>query len=194
MTTEKYDRMCALVCEYHAHQSRNGGHVPYAQHCERVAHLLAFVLDKAGETTSAEREKILLAGLGHDLLEDTKIDPERLRLEFGEEVFAFISEVTNTEGDEHVSDYAEQLTTISDVAQLIKLADLTENALNASYAVHENGPEKTRYWCEVLMRPQYDVLRSRKCLTMPVGARLLQQFADYALKSMQYAVDRDPTY
>jgi hypothetical protein len=50
---------------------RNGGHVPYAQHCERVRHLLAFVLDETGEATGEERKNILLAGLGHDLLEDT---------------------------------------------------------------------------------------------------------------------------
>jgi guanosine-3',5'-bis(diphosphate) 3'-pyrophosphohydrolase len=63
MESESYDQMRAVVQQYHAGQTRNGGHVPYAQHCERVAHLLGYVLDKTGETTGAQRENILLAGL-----------------------------------------------------------------------------------------------------------------------------------
>jgi (p)ppGpp synthase/HD superfamily hydrolase len=90
MTTDKYDRMRALVLEHHAHQSRNGGHVPYVQHCERVRHLLAFVLDKTAEAMDEERENMLLAGLGHDLLEDTMTDRDALReilfREFGDGV------------------------------------------------------------------------------------------------------------
>jgi hypothetical protein len=58
----------------------------------------------------------------------------------------------------------------------------------ASYAVHENGTENTRRW-ESLMRPQYDLLKSRECITMPESARLLNQFAEYALAAMRRAVE-----
>jgi hypothetical protein len=69
MESESYDQMCAVV-----RQSRNGGRVAYAQHCERVADLLRYALDNTGEASGARRESILLAALGHDLLEDTDID------------------------------------------------------------------------------------------------------------------------
>jgi (p)ppGpp synthase/HD superfamily hydrolase len=110
--------MRAVVRQYHAGQTRNGGQVPYAQHCERVAHLLGYVLDKTREATAARRENILLAGLGHDLLEDTSIDRSSLSLRFGDP--ALISEVTNTRGDDHVSDYIDKLRSVSDAALLIK--------------------------------------------------------------------------
>jgi (p)ppGpp synthase/HD superfamily hydrolase len=178
MESESYDQMCAVVRQHHAHQSRNGGHVPYAQHCERVADLLRYALDKTGEATAARRESILLAGLGHDLIEDTNIGLEdivaaldrnaradigrsALAARFGEPVAALIFEVTNVAGDSHLSEYLDKLKTISDGALLIKLADLAENAMNASYAMHENGTENTRRW-ESLMRPKYDLLKSRE--------------------------------
>jgi (p)ppGpp synthase/HD superfamily hydrolase len=192
MESKSYDRMCAVVRQYHAHQSRNGGRVPYAQHCERVAHLLRYVLDKTAEATGAQRENILLAALGHDLLEDTSIDRSSLSGQFSDDVAALIWEVTNTRGDNHVSDYVEKLRTVSDAALLIKLADLAENTMNASYAVHENGTQATRYWEEALMRPQYEVLRSRACDTMPKSARLLNQFAEFALGAMRQAVGGEP--
>ena len=157
-----------------------------ARHCERVAHLLRYVLDKMAEATAALRDNILLAGLGHDLLEDTNIDRSSLSLRFGDDVVALISEVTNARGDDHVSDYVDKLRSVSDAALLIKLADLAENAMNASYAVHENGIQDTRRW-ENLMRPQYEALKSRACTTMPDSARLLNQFAEYALTAMQHA-------
>jgi (p)ppGpp synthase/HD superfamily hydrolase len=156
------------------------------------------VLDKTVEATGQQRENILLAGLGHDLLEDTMTDRDALReilfREFGNGVVTLISEVTNTKGNEHVAAYVQHLATISDSARLIKFADLTENALNASYAVHENGSEKTRHWLEDLMLPQYNLLQSRKSsTTMPESTRLLNQFADYALKAMQHAVASGPS-
>jgi (p)ppGpp synthase/HD superfamily hydrolase len=47
----------------------------------------------------AQRYNILLAALGHDLLEDTSIDPTSLLLQFGENVMALISEATIQSAD-----------------------------------------------------------------------------------------------
>ena len=70
---DKYERMRELVRARHRAQSRNGGKVPYAQHCERVAQLLAFVLDTTKEAQALDRENMVLASMGHDLIEDTEI-------------------------------------------------------------------------------------------------------------------------
>jgi (p)ppGpp synthase/HD superfamily hydrolase len=124
MESESYDQMCAVVRQHHARQSRNGGHVPYAQHCDRVADLLRYALGNTGEASGARRESILLAGLGHDLFEYTKIDRSALAAQFGEPVAALIFEVTNVAGDSHLSEYLDKLKTISEGVLLIKLADL----------------------------------------------------------------------
>jgi len=123
MESESYDQMCAVVRQHHAHQC---------------------ALDNTGEASGARRESILLAGLGNDLLGDTNIDCSALTAQFGEPVAALIFEVTNAAGDSHLGEYLDKLKTFSESALLIKLADLAENAMNASCAAHENGTENTR--------------------------------------------------
>ena len=62
-----YKQLLQLVKRGHAHQTRNGGHVPYWVHCYRVSKLLEGSLDKTKEGSPKERQVIILAALGHDL-------------------------------------------------------------------------------------------------------------------------------
>ncbi|MBW3003349.1 RelA/SpoT family protein [Candidatus Woesearchaeota archaeon] len=112
--------------EAHKGQKRVSGE-SYFSHCEYVAMLLTEL--KLNSTTIA-------AGLLHDILEDTKIRPQKLQDEFGPEIFNLVEGVTKIERislemtDEEKAQYIRKilLATIKDVRViLIKLVDRLHN-------------------------------------------------------------------
>jgi (p)ppGpp synthase/HD superfamily hydrolase len=79
------NKLIARAMEYaaQAHQgdTRKGGEVPYIVHPFEVAMILK---------ENAFEDKIVAAGLLHDLLEDTDVEKEDLRKEFGEEILTLV--------------------------------------------------------------------------------------------------------
>jgi hypothetical protein len=64
------------------------------------------------------------------------------------------------------------------------------NKIHQRETEHKDATDGTRYWLEGLMLPQYNLLQSCKSSNaMPESTRLLNQFADYAIEAMRYAVD-----
>src|SRR3954464_5923220 len=82
--TELLRRACARAEQAHAGQLRDSG-APYIEHPLEVAHILAN-LNSDGPT--------IAAGLLHDVVEDTSLDLETIRTEFGEEVARLVDGVT----------------------------------------------------------------------------------------------------
>lgn len=123
----------------HEGQKRSSG-APYFKHCEQVAMLLTEL--KLNSVTIA-------AGLLHDVIEDTKIRPNRLEAEFGKEIFNLVDGVTKIERislemtEEEKAQYIRKilLATIKDVRViLIKLVDRLHNMQTLKYL----GKEKQR--------------------------------------------------
>src|SRR5688572_7918928 len=77
-------RAYALAEEAHSGQLRDSG-APYIQHPLQVAETLADLTSDA---------PTIAAGLLHDVVEDTSVDLERIRHEFGEEVARLVDGVT----------------------------------------------------------------------------------------------------
>ncbi|MBD3337044.1 MAG: HD domain-containing protein [Candidatus Eisenbacteria bacterium] len=75
----------------HGHQKRKTGDVPYVLHPLRVAQLLA-------ETGGGER--VIIAGLLHDTLEDTQIGPEEIESTFGAQVRKIVEGCTEPDRSE----------------------------------------------------------------------------------------------
>ncbi|MFW5979680.1 MAG: HD domain-containing protein [Halanaerobium sp.] len=79
------NKLIAEAMEYaaQAHQgdTRKGGEVPYIVHPFEVAMILK---------ENAFEDKVVAAGLLHDLLEDTAVKKEDLRKKFGEEILALV--------------------------------------------------------------------------------------------------------
>lgn len=110
----------AFAADKHRDQRRKGADAsPYINHPIAVAELLASV----GEVRD---EKILMAALLHDTVEDTQTTAEELTAAFGEQVCAWVLAVTDdktlpkAERKRLQIEHASQLCTS---AQLIKLAD-----------------------------------------------------------------------
>jgi len=82
--TEALARACARADQAHHGQLRDSG-APYIEHPLQVAHLLAELRSDV---------PTLAAGLLHDVVEDTSLDLDTIRAEFGEEVAGLVDGVT----------------------------------------------------------------------------------------------------
>ncbi len=108
----------------HADHRRKGvREEPYINHLAEVARLLA-------DATDGDDLDLVLAGLLHDTIEDTKTTFEELVSEFGTVVADLVAEVTDDKSLEKAVRKRRQVETApikSDRAKMIKIADKTSN-------------------------------------------------------------------
>ncbi|PIS47851.1 MAG: hypothetical protein COT17_01330 [Elusimicrobia bacterium CG08_land_8_20_14_0_20_51_18] len=126
--------------EAHGEQKRASGEM-YFTHVYSVADILAdFKMD----------QPTICAGLLHDVLEDTKVTPEILKKEFGDEIFNLVEGLTKIETLKFSSrDEAQAenwrrmiLATAKDIRVIIiKLADRIHNMRTLDYLTHEKQAE-----------------------------------------------------
>ena len=181
---DRYTKMLQLVKKAHAGQSRNNGAVPYWRHCYRTAQLLAWAIDQGKELPKLEKDNIILAALGHDLYEDTDVSRQEIVDIFGVPVDDLIYEVTNESGDSKIDNYIKKLKKDSQLALLIKLADLSDNAWDSAYSLHENGRAKTVRWQKIL-NEQWRFLSKKNFSIYPRTAELLRNGCAMAFKQLE---------
>ena len=125
-----------FAAERHAGQLRKGAHAePYINHPLEVAHLIANV----GKVADVD---IIIAGLLHDTIEDTKTSPAEISDLFGDEVLSMVLEVSDDKRlpkAERKRLQIEHASHRSTGAKLIKLADKTCN-------VHDVGNSPPEDW------------------------------------------------
>jgi (p)ppGpp synthase/HD superfamily hydrolase len=137
----RHQNMLALVQKYHAKQTRSGG-VPYWHHLLSVAQILEHALEESKELKDkALLSDLLLAALGHDLYEDTTIDPKEIHENYGDRVHELIRFLTNEDGDDNRARYVAKMASAPEEAKLIKLADIVENTISVAYNLHDLGTE-----------------------------------------------------
>jgi len=170
---ERYDAALRLVQKHHAGQVRAGG-VPVWHHLARVSDILETVLSDTEEGTLEERANIVLAALGHDSLEDTKVSDAELAEAFGDRALSFIKGMTNTFGDNHPEPYVAQVAAAEEGTRLIKLADLLDNTMGATYNLYALGVK----WCDEfylpIIRPMIPAVTGSRFETYPQAAERLK--------------------
>jgi (p)ppGpp synthase/HD superfamily hydrolase len=79
-------------------------------------------------------ENILVAGLLHDILEDTETNYEEIKAEFSKEVADYVEEVSHPKNynKEQKEEYYKKLKNVSVGAKMIKLADFTSKKVHWS--------------------------------------------------------------
>lgn len=133
-----FSKVLKFVREKHKGQVRAGG-VPAWHHLARVSSLLYFLLNNNKECTPNNRFNIALAGLGHDILEDTEATINEVEDNFGADGSRVIKGMTNNWGDNHTRPYIKKIINSEEPVRLVKLADLYDNMTNVAYSFNLLG-------------------------------------------------------
>ncbi len=117
----------AEAFRWHAGQTRKNSGLPYVIHCIEVA----AILERLGFA-----EPVVIAGLLHDILEDTALEPEELRAAFGPEIHEIVVALSETKTDtggekrpwiDRKRDHIRHLRHSSEAARAVALADQRQN-------------------------------------------------------------------
>lgn len=176
-------QMRTLVATAHSAQSRNGGRVPYAAHVLSVAEILRDALEVTGELI-ADPDLALdmyLAALGHDLYEDTSVEPADIRRQFGPRVDEFIEGMTNRAGDNSRADYVTRMKTAKEAVRLIKVADLVDNVTSCAYGIHDLGHQWVRDTFLPIASEMSSTVSSVEYAGLPRTATILLEWLQFAL-------------
>ena len=122
-----WQRAASFAARKHAGQLRKDGQTPYFAHPVRVAMIVRHVFGQADETA-------LVAALLHDVIEDTTVDYDELKDEFGGDVadaVAALSKDSRLPEEQREAEYDRQLSVASWQARLVKLADVYDNYCDA---------------------------------------------------------------
>ncbi len=109
--TLRFERALRLAASGHRDQVRKGSGVPYVEHPMGVA----LILDRAGF-----EEDVVIAGLLHDLVEDTEITLEQVREGFGDPVA----------GIDRKRGHLEEIPHATDAVRAVVLADKLHNLIS----------------------------------------------------------------
>ncbi len=131
--TQRIRDAIIIASNWHAGQRRKEANVPYNAHLWGVSMLLA--LSRADEDT-------ILAGIFHDILEDTDLSPELLRWQFGSNVLEMVIMLTETKGlpwQDRKEEMIKRITTAPLKVKMIKCADKLDNLQSFADAVKAEG-------------------------------------------------------
>lgn len=133
----------SLAFRWHAGQTRKNSGLPYVIHCIEVA----ANLERLGFA-----EPVVIAGLLHDILEDTEIDPRELAAAFGAEVHEIVAALTETKTDEcgakrpwidRKRDHVKHLCQSSEAVRGVALADQRQNLASV---LKDWNPRDPEFW------------------------------------------------
>lgn len=133
---QRYELALRLASQAHDKQLRKGSSIPYISHVVHVAR----ILERHGFG-----EELILAGLLHDVVEDTDLSLEDVRARFGDRVAQLVDAVTERKAEDGVERPWEVRKAES--LEKLRVADANVAALKAADAIH-NG----RTTCEDLVQ------------------------------------------
>jgi guanosine-3',5'-bis(diphosphate) 3'-pyrophosphohydrolase len=121
--SQRLTKALQMVADAHATQRRKSDNSPYINHLVHVQYLLANI-------AKVSDEDIVIAGVLHDIIEDTKIEMKTIVKNFGSRVAKLVMALTD---DKTVPLEQRRLTTLKKLdeapqsAKIIKLADVCSN-------------------------------------------------------------------
>jgi (p)ppGpp synthase/HD superfamily hydrolase len=175
----------ALVKRVHAGQTRSNGRVPVWHHLDRVSRYLQEALEGSGEGSPEERETIILAGLGHDSLEDTDVERRELDRVFGTRGLEIIDGMTNRWGDDHPKEYVAQVAAADDAVRLVKLSDLYDNCTSVTYDLAALGLEWTEGFFLPIVEPMIAAIMPVPFSRFPAAGERLKGLVRVSYAALQ---------
>jgi guanosine-3',5'-bis(diphosphate) 3'-pyrophosphohydrolase len=135
-----FERALRLAALGHRDQVRKGSGIPYIEHPMAVA----LILDRAGFD-----ESVVIAGLLHDLVEDTEVTLEQIREGFGDRVAELVAYCSEEKVDadgrkrpwvDRKRDHLAAVSTAPGSARAVILADKLHNLLSIGLDLVEGRP------------------------------------------------------
>jgi guanosine-3',5'-bis(diphosphate) 3'-pyrophosphohydrolase len=135
-----FERALRLAASGHRDQIRKGSSTPYIEHPVAVA----IILERAGFD-----EEVVIAGLLHDLVEDTDVTLDEVRRSFGNRVAEIVAgcseEKLDTEGRkrpwiDRKSDHVEAVKQANNEVRAVVLADKLHNLISIQLDLIEGRP------------------------------------------------------
>jgi (p)ppGpp synthase/HD superfamily hydrolase len=177
----RYDAALALAARAHRAQVRKGTDLPYIAHAVHVSVILI---------RHGFGEDMAIAGLLHDVVEDTNVPIERIATEFGDEVARLVAAVTESKTaggaelpwEQRKAEKLERLATSGPDVAALKAADAIHNARSITADLLSEGPA---VWRRFKRGPQesiayYHALRDgvrAKLDDHPIAAELAEAVA-----------------
>jgi (p)ppGpp synthase/HD superfamily hydrolase len=121
MFSDKIEKAIRLASLAHHGQFRKDGKTPYVSHCFSVGYIL-----KEYDFS----DDVVIAGILHDTLEDTSLEGEIIKKEFGENVYNLVIVLTDKDVFSEIErrqSQIEKFRTASDEIKAIKAADILHN-------------------------------------------------------------------
>jgi (p)ppGpp synthase/HD superfamily hydrolase len=138
--TVRLEEAMRFAAKAHLGQMRKGSGTPYFEHVVAVA----LIVDRLGFP-----EDVVIAGLLHDVVEDTAATLEDLAIRFGKEVSELVRHCTEIKTDEQGNkrpwidrkrDHLAAIALAPDEARAIILADKLHNLVSIELDLRENRP------------------------------------------------------
>jgi len=153
-------------------------------HAWDTAQYLRRQAQKFKEISGRDLRVIYLAALGHDLLEDTSVRPERIAKIWGEDVLKQIRKLTNRQGDDDFSHYLAKLKKSSEETLLIKFADIYSNVRNSAGNRRLDIRWARSFWLPLLRKYQKQLL-TRKFRKYPSTAEAMKRDIEKNIRILQ---------
>lgn len=129
---------------------RHDGHVRVER--ERLPYISHLISVSILVSNYTHDEETIIAGLLHDILEDTKTTADELSRKFGSKVCEMVLSVTEPKHPiwkERKNGYIAQLETASEGALIVAAADKIHNIRSKRVLIREEGLDSSRKWSNV---------------------------------------------
>lgn len=168
--SKQQELMLKTITRWHDGQKR--GDLPVTVHCRNVAAIAHFAL-QAERVEDDLLDDVIVAALGHDLLEDTYVSRQELYEQFGERVLGFIELLTNHQDDYHTDEYMEQIQSAPEEVRIIKYGDLIDNIASVNYSLHQLGSDWGNNFFSPIMNKTLKMLQNSRFSKYPEAAARL---------------------
>lgn len=151
--SQRYDAALALAARAHRSQLRKGTDLPYIAHPVHVA----VILERHGFG-----EDLAIAGLLHDVVEDTDVPLAAIRDQFGDSIAELVAAVTETKSangvelpwEQRKAEKLERLRTSGPEVAALKAADALHNATSLVRDLRADG---SAVWARFKRGPQQSI-------------------------------------
>jgi (p)ppGpp synthase/HD superfamily hydrolase len=189
MTTysDRYEAALTLAACAHRGQTRKGGDVPYIVHPVHVATILL---------RYGFPEEVIVAGLLHDVVEDTDVPLARIETEFGPAVASMVAALTEVKQEGGVQrawemrkrELLDLVRNASPEAAAVKAADTLHNARTLASELRREGAS---FWRHLSRGPEPSIWYYRSVAAVVrerLGAHLLVDELDAAVDDLERAI------